>query len=499
MASRLPLVEPAQGVGVAVVAGPQRWLRGAIMDVTVRRSGVCCKSRGYGFGVTLAGLMCYAATISPLLAEESEPNQAPPATIVEVPVSEVASPSAETLPLPPPAPLPILPKAEDDPTPPPLNLNPAASDLLAEVRLLAAAKRHSEALAVLKTYRLRHPHDDEARRLELAIEVDQNEFRMRSLIDDQRRARLVVLADPSYLTAKAAASRPVVKRLEVAEFLLQQQRLPEALSTANAILSDFPYDEAVMTLKNSILQTMVEIERRKALSDREVRHSEVMKEVIEEGTMPEKKGKIARSVFVFDEDLAEIQRQRIQDRLDIKLDNISYEGAPVGDVLKLLFATVGMNYIILDEAISEQTVTMFLVDSSVGEVLGAIQNMIDIHFNYRGGTVYITNSQNTVLVTEIIRLKAGLTNVTAQANLEPMQGADGGGGDGDPGIGGGQSSGIGSQPDLFDGGGGAEPQSDIERFLTGNRNPRALARRLGVVPRPQIQYPLCAFDTKYGE
>ena len=69
-----------------------------------------------------------------------------------------------------------------------------------------------------------------------------------------------------------------------------------------------------MTLKNSILETMVEIERRKALSNRDARHSEVMKEVIEAGIMPNNKDKLARQVFVFDEDLAEIHRQKIQDR-----------------------------------------------------------------------------------------------------------------------------------------------------------------------------------------
>ena len=408
-----------------------------------------------GLSMTLHGMVLAMVGLSVLPAEEAEPNQAPPATITEVrdEAPKATSPSAETLPLPPPAPLPILPKAEPEPVSPPLNLDPDPTDILGEVRLLAGAKRHAEALELLRTYRLRHPYDDEARRLELAIEVDHNEHRMRSLIDDQRRQRLVVLADPTYLTAKAAASRPVVKRLEVAEFLLQQQRLPEALSTANAILSDHPYDEAVMTLKKSILETMVEIERRKALSNRDLRHSEVMKEVIEEGTMPSKKDKVARKIFVFDEDLAEIQRQKIQDRLDITLDNISYENAPVGDVLKLLFATVGMNYIILDEAISSQTVTMFLVDSSVGEVLGAIQNMIDIHFNYRGGTVYITNSENSILVPEIIRLKAGLTNVNMDPMLEGLGGIEGDDEDGD------------NQQDLFPQGEDDEPQSDIERFM----------------------------------
>ncbi|TVR43595.1 MAG: hypothetical protein EA402_09315 [Planctomycetota bacterium] len=359
--------------------------------------------------------------------------------------------AAETLPLPQPAPRPLSRGPVERPTPPPLNLRPDPTNVLDEVRLLAAAKRHAEALSLLRDYRRRHPHDEQARRLELAIEVDQNEHRMRALINDQRQERLVVLADPDYLTAKAAASRPVVRRLDIVEFLVDQRRFPEALSAANAILEDHPYDEAVLSIKNAILRTMVEVERRRALSNRDIRHREVLKDVIEEGTMPRSPQRIPRTILIFDEDLADIERQRIQDRLGIRLDNISYQNAPVGEVLRLLFAAVGMNYIILDEAISEQTVTMFLVDASVAEVLGVLQNMIDISFNYKGGTVYITNSATPILTTEIIRLASGLTNVDMAPTLEPMSGMEGG-----------DSGGQG-----FDLGGNNNDnrESDLDRFL----------------------------------
>ena len=193
-----------------------------------------------GMSKTLLAMVLAMGAWSPVVAEEAESNVAPALCSLSKPTKFALPPDQlKPLPLPPPAPLPLTPKAEKTLRHHLYNLEPDAEDVIGEVRLLAAAKRFNEALAVLRSYRVRHPEDAEARRLELAIEVDQNEYRMRSLIDDQRRDRLVVLANPSYLTAKAAATRPLVKRLEVAEFLLQQQRLPEALSTANAILSDF--------------------------------------------------------------------------------------------------------------------------------------------------------------------------------------------------------------------------------------------------------------------
>lgn len=408
-------------------------------------------------------LPCCAALVAITFSHSLMANDADdaPAPIVrevadDAPAVEAPAPADDAWPLPPaePAPLP-MPRAQQvkpSPTPPPLDLTPDTEDLVGEVRLLAASKRFDEALSLLRTYRQRHPEDEMARRLELAIEVAHNEHRIRGMVIDQQHERMTVLADPDYLTAKAAAERPIVRRLDLVEVLVEQKRFPEAVNACNAILEDHPYEESVMSLKNAILRTMVEIERRRALRDRRTRHSEVLKEVIESGTMPRQPSPIPRHVLVFDEDLAEIERQAVRDRLDIRLDAISYENAPVGEVLRLLFAAAGMNYIILDEAISEQTVTMFLTDAPVSEVLSVLQNMVDVRFNYRGGTVYVTNSATPILITEIIRLASGLTNVQMSPQFETMTGSSSNGGGG------------GGSANPF-GGDGGDDASDLERFL----------------------------------
>ncbi|HEX3132540.1 MAG TPA: hypothetical protein VHX44_03035, partial [Planctomycetota bacterium] len=119
-----------------------------------------------------------------------------------------------------------------------------------------------------------------------------------------------------------------------------------------------------------------------------------------------------------------------------------------------------------------------LVHETVETALATISKLVNIRYNYAGGTVFISSATSEVLVTEIIRVHSGLTDVVT----EPQLGADDFGGAGSGGQNG--QGGANGQPGQFGqtrgGGGGAmfgqqgggqkaaEPQkfvSDLERFL----------------------------------
>jgi type II secretory pathway component GspD/PulD (secretin) len=198
------------------------------------------------------------------------------------------------------------------------------------------------------------------------------------------------------------------------------------------------------------------------LRARALRNGEVINDVIDASAMPDVPRSIPRPVLIFDEYLAAVDREEVLARLRLRIPRFVYEEAPVGDVLKQLFAVSGINYIILDGAIGEETLTLSLVDESIEGILGTMQNMVDLNFNYHGGTVYVTDSTNAVLVPEIVRLSSGLTNVLAQPSLEGVSGGGGGNNGGGNGVGD-----AGGSSDLFGGagGGGGDGETDLERFL----------------------------------
>jgi len=307
---------------------------------------------------------------------------------------------------------------------------PGDDPALAEVRALARADRFEPALDLVRTYRLRHPEDDEAERLELAIEVAEKEHHMRGLVEDQAAADDPVVGDPDYLEARAAARRAVRARLAQVEFLIERQRYPEAVSMCNAILTDHPYNRATNRLKSNLLQYMIDSENDRLRRERAIANGEALNDVWEKGTFPPDPKPIPRTVIVFDEDIEDAERNRVLDKLRLEIPSINYKQAPVGEVLKELFAIAGINYVLLDEAIGQETFTLRLVDVTLEKLLDTMQRSVDIRFNYHGNMVYVTSADSEVLITEIIRLKSGFTDTQRQAQMQDVGAGGAGGGSG---------------------------------------------------------------------
>lgn len=285
--------------------------------------------------------------------------------------------------------------------------------ILADARILADSGRRAEAIELLEAWLLVNEADAEARRLFLAMTIEERRAEMRGLVTQQVERKDLVLGDPSYEAAKASAPLHISRQLDLVEFLIHEQRFHEAVDASQRILDRHGQDDATLTLLDRLLGHLVRLERRRLDTDRGTRSKETLNEVTERGTMPREQRPIARTVLIFDEDIADIQRQEVLRRLELRLRMFQYENQPLREVLKALFPIAGLNYIILDEAVGEQTLTIDLVDESVGHVLEIIQRSTPVEFNYRGGSVYVTSrdSENRVLVTEIIRLQAGLTDV----------------------------------------------------------------------------------------
>ena len=310
---------------------------------------------------------------------------------------------------------------------------------------------------------------------------ESDRYRPKKRKAEQAKAKELVIGDPDYESARARADAAVSKRLDVAEYYAHNRKYPEAAMVCNAILKDYPHHPAALRLKYRILTEMVERERAELLKDRALRREDVLNDVRETWIQPGELPKSKRNIFVFDEDVAAIEREELQKRLLQRMDVI-YDGtngtksAQVREVLQPLFAVAGINYVILDSALGTETLTIHLVHETIETALSTISKLVNIRYNYEGGTVFISSATSDVLVTEIIRVHSGLTDVVT----EPQLGANdfGGGGTGGQGgqPGGGMNAAGGGGAGLFGGGGGAQPQggggggaqefvSDLERFL----------------------------------
>ncbi len=377
---------------------------------------------------------------------------------------------------PPAAPAPVRDTA---PAPGPTVLIPApagASDEVLRANVLIAAGHPAEARALLELRVQEHPEDIPARQILLSARVAEMEQQIRELLAEESKNPDPAL-DVDYQDARARADKAVVKRMEIAEYYAAERRYPDAVVTLNAILRDYPHEPAVLKLKFRLLKTMIEIERTELLKDKRTRHDDAINDVIDDARMPGELPKSKRQVFVFDEDIAAVEREALRKKLQTRLDLI-FDGtggtkpATVREVLQPLFAVAGVNYVILDSALGTETLTIHLVNETVETALATISKLVNIRYNYAAGTVFISNAASDVLITRIIRVQSGLTDVVTDPKLEDMTaGGGGGGGGGGAGGYGPQGQGQGGAANLFaqqqqQGQGANTPAtSDLERFL----------------------------------
>jgi len=284
------------------------------------------------------------------------------------------------------------------------------------------------------------------------------EAAIRGLVDEQAKVAgpAGAAANADYAAAKARASDDVRRRLQFVEYHLADNDYNRAVDTCNAILVDHPHEPATVRLKYRILMSMVERERAMLERERQYRAEEGLADAQARGVLPKDGPKLARTVWVFDEDVEEADRAAVRKRLQEKV-TLNYDGVAVGEVLKPLFAIAGINYVILDRALSSETLTLHLVDDTVENALKTIAKLVDVRYNYSANTVFIGAADSEVMVSEIIRLSSGLTDVVTEPQL-PVP--------------------IGNEQSATGGAGGALPQqqpgqqgqngqqtSDLERFL----------------------------------
>lgn len=268
-----------------------------------------------------------------------------------------------------------------------------------------------------------------AKQQELQGRIAQLEDQIRGLVAEQANAAgpAGAAAAPDYTAAKARAALDVRRRLDAVEFMLADNDYARAVDTCNAILVDHPHEPATVRLKYRILMAMVERERALMERDRAYRADMASADGQARSVIPRDPPALKRTVWTFDEDVQAAERAVVQQRLKERV-TLNYDGVVVGEVLKPLFAVAGINYVILDSALSTETLTLHLVDESIENALTTISKLVKIHYNYSGSTVYIGAEDSDVMVSEIIRLESGLTDVSTEQQLpEPAQGGGNGG------------------------------------------------------------------------
>ncbi len=288
------------------------------------------------------------------------------------------------------------------------------------------------------------------------VRIKTLEAEIRSLVDEQAKAAGPAGAamGADYTEAKARATEDVRRRLQVVEYHLADNDYTRAVDACNAILRDHPHEPATVRLKYRVLMAMVERERAILEREKQYRAEEALADAQARGVIPKEGPKLARTVWVFDEDIEEADRAGVHKRLQERV-TLNYDGVAVGEVLKPLFAVAGINYVILDEALPDKTLTLHLVDDTVENALKTIAKLVELRYNYSANTVFIGAADSEVMVSEIIRLASGLTDVLT----EPTLPAPVGGGDEAAG-GGGQQQAQQQQP-----GQNGQASTDLERFL----------------------------------
>lgn len=335
-----------------------------------------------------------------------------------------------------------------------------------EARKLALAGRRNESINALQIYLKAYEDDQEARRLLKRLQIEERKSELAAIATDRTAKAGYILPDPAYAKAKTQSPTHISQQLDIVEHLIDKKRHADAAEACEQILIHYPENEAVLILLERTLAYLVQKEQEHILREQDIAGKRAMNDVIRANTFPPEQRPIPRTVVIYPEDLAEAERQRVQAQLKIRLTQMKAEQQPLIDILRQVFAYAGLNFIILDSALVEETVTLDLIDESVEHILEIVQRMVPLQFNYQGGSVYVTSNENPIMRTEVIRLRYGLSNVLAEADIGDLGGGGGGGG-GNGGSGSGGGGGFDLPTGGGGGGGGGEDSglTDIERFL----------------------------------
>ncbi len=340
-----------------------------------------------------------------------------------------------------------------------------SAEVTGRAAALMAAGRNDDAAILLDEHLRTNPDDPRARQMMLAAKIAAREAEIRTLVGEQVEARGMPGSAPTYLEAKARAGRAVAAQLDLVERLAGDGRLAEAVNACNGILRNHPQEPAVLDLKYRLLTAIVDRERNELLKEKDYRRRVAINDVIEGGQFPLERAKVPRTVWQFDEDVAEAERQRVRARLQERVD-LSYDGVRVREIIEPLFAAAGINYVILDSALGDETLTIHLVDATIQSALDTIAKLVKVTFNYAGGTVYIGGADDAVMVTEIVRLESGLVDVESVPQMNAFNGGGSGGQGGGSGSGGaGGAGGAGGPGGPGGQQGGGQASSELERFL----------------------------------
>lgn len=360
----------------------------------------------------------------------------------------------------------------------PAEEDPLKTSFYMEANSLLRIKSYERLTTKLELWLAIHPGDKRAENLLLTTRIRQNEDRLRGVLKEASQLNNTLI-DPEYLAAKTITNRYVARQLDVVEQLISAERHADGLRYLNEILLSDKNNQAALLMKDRLIESMLKIERKRLERERKIQREKAVHDIIKRGTFPDEKASVPRVYRIFTEDLHEQEREKLMLKLRVPLKGFNYREADLGSVLDQLFAIAGLNYIIYDQALGDETLTLSLQDETVESVLYTIQRMVGVRFNYHGGSVYVTSVDNPILVTEVVRLRSGLTNVLAQPNLVGMSGGGGGSAGGaNSGRGGNQSGGRGRQQQIQQaagggaqggaggaGGGAGDNESDIERFI----------------------------------
>lgn len=255
---------------------------------------------------------------------------------------------------------------------------------------------------------------------EYSVRIRALEADIRGLVDEQAKVAgpSGAVANADYAAAKARASDDVRRRLQFVEYHLADNDYTRAVDACNAILKDHPHEPATVRLKYRILMSMVERERAMLERERQYRAEEGLADAQARGVLPKDGPKIARTVWVFDEDVEEAERAAVKRRLQAPV-TLQYNNVGVREVLEPLFKIAGINFVILDRALSSETLTLHLVNDTVENALSTIAKLVEVRYNYSANTVFIGAADSAVMISEIIRLSSGLTDVVTE--LKPME------------------------------------------------------------------------------
>ena len=343
----------------------------------------------------------------------------------------------------------------------------AEDRLVIEANSLMRIDAYDKAILLLETYLKSMPNAARPSKLLLQARIAQNEQHLRETLKEGADLHDSHV-DPEYVAAKTITDKHIAQRLTVVEYLAREEKHAEALKLLNEILTVDPNNHAALLFKDRLVESVLRVERKRLEAERRVQREKAINDIISRGTQEDPKQAIPRQYRIFPEDISEQERLVLMERLRVPLKSFIFKEAALKDVLTQLFAVAGLNYIIYDQAVGEDKLTLSLNDETVESVLYAIQRMSNVRFNYHGGSVYVTSVDNPILVTEVVRLRSGLMNSQRSVQLQNANASNNNGGGNNNG---GANGGGGNIAQILGGQGGqggqgqGDNKSDVERFL----------------------------------